>query len=78
MKVVVNVKEVFYGLGRQAKRYRRGDIVEITEKKIPAWAIGIEEAVKKEAKKTPAKAEPKTLSEMNKQAGPEKAFGQEI
>lgn len=78
MKVVVTAAQVFLGSGKNASRHRRGEIVEIEGKKVPAWAVSYEEAVAQEKKKAPAKKEPRTMSEMNANRGPEKAFGQEI
>lgn len=78
-KVVVAVKEIFYGKGPQATRYRRGALVSVPAGKLPEWAETIDTAQarfdKQGVDETP---EPKTMSEINKQRGPEKAFGQEI
>ena len=80
MKVVCNVGQVFYGVGNKAKRFRRGDIVEIVETKLPKWAVSIPEATKKATKKAEPVKEPTTLSEMTEkmETGKTKAFGQEV
>jgi len=78
MKVVVNVAQVFLGKGSNAARFRRGAIVEVEGKEVPAWGLALKDAVELEKKKAKPKAEPRTMSEMNKEIGPAKAFGQEI
>jgi len=80
MKVVVNVAQVFIGTGPNARRYKRGDIVEVEGKQYPKWSMSVPEAMKKASAKKPEPEEPKTLSEMTAKAtsGKTKAFGQEV